>query len=112
MTRGTKFLKILFWLLWVVSDLNITQNGILLTTDYTGRASGEAFVQFASAEQTERALEKNKQSMGHRLVGVVQWAHYRNWIRFKTLNSHFGTSLKKFLAYPIFHSNVIAFLVN
>ncbi len=49
--------------------LDITNNGILLTTDYQGRASGEAFVQFASEEHTERAIAKNKQSMGHRLVG-------------------------------------------
>ena len=58
----------LFWLLWVILGLEITNNGILLTTDYQGRASGEAFVQFSSAEHTEKALEKNKQSMGHRLV--------------------------------------------
>ena len=56
-------------ILWVVLGLDITNNGILLTTDFQGRASGEAFVQFASKDHTEKALEKNKQSMGHRLVG-------------------------------------------
>ena len=53
--------------MWVVSDLQITQNGILMVSQ-CGRATGEAFVQFASEEHTERALEKNKQSMGHRWV--------------------------------------------
>ncbi len=64
------------WLLWVVLGLEITNNGILLTTDYQGRASGEAFVQFVSDEQTEKALEKNKQSMGHRWV----WSGSGGWI--------------------------------
>ena len=48
--------------------MDITNNGILLTTDYQGRSSGEAYVQFASKEHAERALEKNKESIGHRLV--------------------------------------------
>jgi hypothetical protein len=61
--------------LWVVLGLEITNNGILLTTDYQGRASGEAFVQFVSDEHTEKALEKNKQSMGHRWV----WSGSGGW---------------------------------
>ena len=48
--------------------MEITNNGILMTTDYQGRSSGEAYVQFASKSDAERALEKNKQSIGHRLV--------------------------------------------
>lgn len=49
--------------------MEITNNGILMTTDYQGRSSGEAYVQFSSKNDAERALEKNKQSIGHRLVG-------------------------------------------
>ena len=90
---GTSVLKNLFWLLWVILGLEITNNGILLTTDYQGRASGEAFVQFSSAEQTERALEKNKQSMGHRLVGVVQRADGPQWSAF----------IKKAKKFPIYY---------
>merc|ERR1719414_500983 len=48
--------------------MEITNNGILMTTDYQGRSSGEAYVQFASKSDAERALEKNKQSIGHRWV--------------------------------------------
>ncbi len=46
--------------------MDITNNGILMTTDYQGRSSGEAFVQFVSRDHAERALEKNRESIGHR----------------------------------------------
>ena len=46
--------------------MEITPNGILMTTDYQGRSSGEAFVQFRNKGFAERALEKNKESIGHR----------------------------------------------
>ena len=50
--------------------MDITNNGVLLTTDYQGRSSGEAFVQFTTKEFVEKALEKNKECIGHRLVGL------------------------------------------
>ena len=52
----------------ILLGLDITNNGILLTTDYNGRSTGEAFVQFGSKNHAERALEKNKESIGRRLV--------------------------------------------
>merc|ERR1719309_1606652 len=50
--------------------LDITNNGILLTTNYQGRATGEAFVQFANRDHVEEALKKNKESIGHRYIEV------------------------------------------
>ena len=50
----------------VVLGLDITVNGILLTTNYQGRATGEAFVQFANENSAQEALKKNKESIGHR----------------------------------------------
>ena len=49
-----------------ILGMEITPNGILMTTDYQGRSSGEAFVQFKNKGFAERALEKNKESIGHR----------------------------------------------
>ena len=63
-SRKKKYLEYL----GLILGMEITNNGILLTTDYQGRSSGEAYVQFASKEHAERALEKNKESIGHRLV--------------------------------------------
>ena len=50
----------------MVLGLDITVNGILLTTNYQGRATGEAFVQFANENSAQEALKKNKESIGHR----------------------------------------------
>ena len=52
----------------LILGMEITNNGILMTSDYQGRSSGEAYVQFSSKQDGEKALEKNKQSIGHRLV--------------------------------------------
>ena len=37
-----------------------------MTTDFQGRSSGEAFVQFSNKDDAERALDKNRQNIGHR----------------------------------------------
>jgi len=52
--------------------LEVTNNGILLTTDYQGRSSGEAFVQFTTKEYVEKALEKNKECIGHRYIEIFR----------------------------------------
>ena len=36
-----------------------------------GRSSGEAFVEFTSAEEADKALGKHRQDMAHRSVGRV-----------------------------------------
>ena len=48
------------------AGLEIVPNGITLPTDYQGRSTGEAYVQFVSKEVAERALEKHKEKIGHR----------------------------------------------
>jgi heterogeneous nuclear ribonucleoprotein F/H len=43
---------------------------VLIVLDYEGRPKGEAFVQFTTTAGAARALEKNKQNMGHRYIEV------------------------------------------
>ena len=43
-------------------------NGIVIPVDFNGRTAGDAYVQFASKEAAEKALEKHKERIGHRLV--------------------------------------------
>lgn len=53
------------WVVWVVG-LEIVPNGITLLTDYSGRSSGEAYVQFVNKEVAEKALLKHREKIGHR----------------------------------------------
>jgi len=53
-------------------ELEIEENGILMVTDFNGRASGEAYVQFTSTRDADRALSKNKASMGRRYIEVFK----------------------------------------
>lgn len=46
--------------------LEIVPNGITLLTDYSGRSSGEAYVQFVNREVAEKALLKHREKIGHR----------------------------------------------
>lgn len=53
-----------YWVVWV--GLEIVPNGITLLTDYSGRSSGEAYVQFVNKEVAEKALQKHREKIGHR----------------------------------------------
>jgi heterogeneous nuclear ribonucleoprotein F/H len=46
--------------------MEILPNGIYLVTEYNGRATGDAYVQFADSDYAERALDKHKEKIGHR----------------------------------------------
>ncbi|XP_072051255.1 heterogeneous nuclear ribonucleoprotein F-like isoform X2 [Amphiura filiformis] len=53
-------------------DLEIVANSITFLQDNQLRNTGEAYVQFASKEIAEKALEKNKQTMGHRYIEIFR----------------------------------------
>ncbi|CAD1472287.1 unnamed protein product, partial [Heterotrigona itama] len=55
------------------SGLEILPNGISLPTDYTGRSTGEAYVQFVNKDVAERALQKHKEKIGHRWGTDASW---------------------------------------
>jgi len=46
--------------------MEILPNGISILTDQFGRTTGDAFVQFASLELVNMALQKHKEMIGHR----------------------------------------------
>lgn len=52
-------------------ELKKEQDGIHIVQDNRGRATGEAFVQFVNLDDTEKALKRNREKIGHRWVGVV-----------------------------------------
>lgn len=56
--------------------LEIVPNGITLLTDYSGRSTGEAYVQFSNKEVAEKALQKHRERIGHRWgisKGLAGW---------------------------------------
>ncbi|MED6252052.1 hypothetical protein ATANTOWER_006323 [Ataeniobius toweri] len=52
------------------SDLNIAENGITIITNSRGKNSGEAYVQFSSQEEADKALQKDRELIGHRYIEV------------------------------------------
>jgi len=46
--------------------MQIIPHGITLTMDQDGRASGDAYVEFATNQDVDSALKKHKEKMGHR----------------------------------------------
>lgn len=67
--------------------MEIVPNGIALPTDYQGRHTGEAYVQFINKEVAEKSLEKHKEKIAHRWEGntTKEWcctqviSTYRMW---------------------------------
>ncbi|XP_045104186.1 heterogeneous nuclear ribonucleoprotein H2-like isoform X2 [Portunus trituberculatus] len=54
------------------SGLEIVPNGIALPTDYQGRHTGEAYVQFINKEVAEKSLEKHKEKIAHRYIEIFR----------------------------------------
>lgn len=49
-------------------ELRKEKDSIHVVMDQRGRATGEAFIQFISPADTEKALKKNREKIGHRWV--------------------------------------------
>lgn len=62
-------------IIWVKTKLGLEirngKDGIHIVVDNRGRSTGEAFVQFTSPDDTENALKKNRDKIGHRSVGSI-----------------------------------------
>ncbi|XP_013999025.1 G-rich sequence factor 1 isoform X3 [Salmo salar] len=52
------------------SGLDVAEDGVTLVTDYRGRNSGEAYVQFLTQEQADEALTRDRQVIGNRYIEV------------------------------------------
>ncbi len=46
--------------------INISDNGITVQIDDTGKETGEAFIELETDKDVERALDRHKKSIGHR----------------------------------------------
>ncbi|KAM7363603.1 heterogeneous nuclear ribonucleoprotein glorund [Cochliomyia hominivorax] len=53
-------------------EIKPDREGIIFVMDKRGRATGEAFVQFESQEDTEQALGRNRQKIGHRYIEIFR----------------------------------------
>ncbi|XP_041956682.1 G-rich sequence factor 1 [Alosa sapidissima] len=52
------------------SGLDIVENGVTLVSNARGQSNGQAYVQFASQEMAAKALERDKEVIGHRYVEI------------------------------------------
>lgn len=56
-------------------EIKTDREGILFVMDRRGRATGEAFVQFESQDDTEQALGRNREKIGHRWVSYTSFIY-------------------------------------
>ena len=49
-----------------MAGLEISEAGVLICKDYSGRPSGESYVEFLNSDHFEAAVEKHNENMGHR----------------------------------------------
>ncbi|XP_075145630.1 heterogeneous nuclear ribonucleoprotein glorund isoform X2 [Haematobia irritans] len=53
-------------------EIKADREGIVFVMDRRGRATGEAFVQFESQDDTEQALGRNREKIGHRYIEIFR----------------------------------------
>ena len=47
-------------------ELSVVPGGIVLQRDPMGNETGEGFVEFETKEDAEKAMDKNREKIGHR----------------------------------------------
>lgn len=70
------------------SGIEIAPYGITITMDQDGRPSGEAYVEFASSEDREKALEKNKEKIGRRYIEIFKCSKHN--VKYVAQSNQFG----------------------
>ena len=59
-------LHILYPVAGVATGMSIPSGGITMQVDSDGRETGEAYVEFTSPDDSEKALYRDRQMIGHR----------------------------------------------
>lgn len=49
----------------------VAADGVMLLSDRSGRRTGEAFVFFVDKESADKALDKDREKIGHRWGGQI-----------------------------------------
>uniref|UniRef100_A0A1A8KZS8 G-rich RNA sequence binding factor 1 n=1 Tax=Nothobranchius kuhntae TaxID=321403 RepID=A0A1A8KZS8_NOTKU len=72
------------------SGLDIAEGGITIVADNRGKNSGDAFVQFSSVEEANKALQRDREFIGHRYIEVFPSSRsqiHSSWRMRGSLNS-------------------------
>ena len=66
-----------------MAGLEISEAGVLICKDYSGRPSGEAYVEILNEDHFEAAVEKHNENMGHRWGQRVStpWSYSQQALR-------------------------------
>lgn len=65
--------------------MDIVEDGVTIVLNKKGRNSGDAFVQFATKEMAEKALKRDREVIGNRLVYQVILEKNENILFFRNI---------------------------